>query len=113
VAIGKKDFATAKTETETFKRGAEAAKNQNQIKQVHELTGMTALGEKNYDQAIAELLQSNQQNPADLYLLGQAYEGKGDAAKAKATFTRAAKFNSLPQLNYAFVRTKAEKAIAS
>jgi tetratricopeptide (TPR) repeat protein len=113
VAIGKKDFATAKTETETFKRGAEAAKNQNQIKQVHELTGMTALGEKNYDQAIAELLQSNQQNPADLYLLGQAYEGKGDAAKAKATFTKAAKFNSLPQLNYAFVRTKAEKAIAS
>ena len=113
VAIGKKDFATAKTETETFKRGAEAAKNQNQIKQVHELTGMTALGEKNYDQAIAELLQANQQNPNNLYLLGEAYQGKGDAAKAKESFTKAAKFNSLPQLNYAFVRTKAEKAIAS
>lgn len=113
VAIGKKDFATAKTETETFKKGAEAAKNQNQIKQVHELAGMTALAEKNYDQAIAELLQSNQQNPANLYLLGQAYEGKGDAAKAKDSFTKAAKFNSLPQLNYAFIRTKAEKASAS
>src|SRR5688572_16526443 len=37
VAIGKKDFATAKTETEAFKRGAEAAKNENQIKQAHEL----------------------------------------------------------------------------
>jgi tetratricopeptide (TPR) repeat protein len=113
VAVGKKDFATAKTETEAFKRGAEAAKNQNQIKQVHELIGMTALGEKNYDVAIAELLQSNQQNPANLYLLGQAYQGKGDAAKAKDSFTNAARFNSLPQLNYAFVRTKAEKAIAS
>ncbi len=74
---------------------------------------MTALGEKNYDVAIAELLQSNQQNPANLYLFGQAYLGKGDAAKAKDSFTKAAKFNSLPQLNYAFVRTKAEKAIAS
>lgn len=113
VAVGKKDFATAKTETEAFKRGAEAKKNQNQIKQVHELTGLAALGEKNYDVAIAELLQSNQQNPANLYLLGQAYQGKGDAAKAKDSFTKAAKFNSLPLLNYAFVRTKAEKALAS
>jgi tetratricopeptide (TPR) repeat protein len=113
VAIGKKDFAAARTETEAFKRGAEAAKNQNQIKQAHELAGMTALAEKNYDQAIAELLQSNQQNPNNLYLLGQAYQGKGDSAKAKESFTKAARFNSLPQLNYAFVRVKAEKAIAS
>lgn len=113
VAIGKKDFATAKTETEAFKRGAEAAKNENQIKQAHELAGMTALAEKNYDQAIAELLQSNQQNPNNLYLLGEAYQGKGDDAKAKELFTKAAKFNSLPQLNYAFVRAKAEKAITS
>jgi tetratricopeptide (TPR) repeat protein len=107
VAIGKKDFATAKTETETFKRGAETKKNDNQIKQAHELAGMTALAEKNYDQAIAELLQSNQQNPNNLYLLGEAYQGKGDDAKAKASFTKAARFNSLPNMNYAFIRTKA------
>ncbi len=111
VAIGKKDFATARSETEAYKRGAEAAKNQNQIKQVHELAGMTALAEKNYDLAIAELLQSNQQNPANLYLLGEAYQGKGDAAKAKESFTKAATFNSLPQLNYAFVRTKANNRL--
>lgn len=113
VAVRKGDLAVAKTETETFRKGAEAAKNQNQIKQAHELAGMIALAEKNYDVAIAELNQSNQQNPNNIYLLGQAYEGKGDAAKAKESFTKAAKFNSLPQLNYAFVRTKAEKAIAS
>ena len=107
VAIGKKDFATAKTETEAFRRGSEAAKNQNQIKQAHELAGMTALAEKNYDVAISELLQSTQQNPNNLYLLGEAYQGKGDAAKAKESFTKAARFNSLPQLNYAFVRAKA------
>jgi hypothetical protein len=53
------------------------------------------------------------QNPADLYLLAEAYQGKGDAAKAKESFTKAAKFNSLPALNYAFVRAKAEKAIAT
>jgi hypothetical protein len=48
-----------------------------------------------------------------LYLRGQAFQAKGDATKAKESFTKAAKFNSLPQLNYAFVRAKAEKALAT
>jgi tetratricopeptide (TPR) repeat protein len=113
VALGKKDLATAKTETETFKTGAEAAKNSLLIKQSHELAGMIALQEKNYDTAIAELTQSNQQNPSNLYLLGQAYQGKGDAAKANESFKKAANFNSLPALNYAFVRAKAAKMLAT
>jgi len=113
VAIGDKNLDSAKKDAAEFLKGSEAAKNSGQIKQAHELAGRIALLEKNYDQAIAELNQSNQQNPQDLYLLGEAYQGKGDAAKAKDSFTKAAKFNSLPALNYAFVRTKAEKAIAS
>ncbi len=113
VAIAKKDLATAKTETETFRQGVEAAKNANQLKQAHELAGRIALEEKNYDTAIAEFGQANQQNPDVLYLLGMSYQGKGNAAQAKASFTKAAKFNSLPALNYAFVRTKAEKALTT
>jgi tetratricopeptide (TPR) repeat protein len=113
VALGQSDLASAKKETDEFRKGAETAKNPGLIKQAHELAGRIALQEKNYDQAIAELDQSNQQNPSDLYLLGEAYQGKGDLAKAKEWFTKAAKFNSLPLLNYAFIRTKAEKAIAS
>jgi len=113
VAIAKNDLATAKTETDTFRKGTEAAKNANQVKLAHELAGRIALAEKNYDTAIAELGQANQQNPDVLYLLAQSYKGKGDAANAKVFFTKAAKFNSLPQLNYAFVRAKAEKALAT
>ena len=113
VAIAKKDLATAKTETDTFRKGTEAAKNANQVKLAHELAGRISLEEKNYDNAIAELGQANQQNPAVLFLMGQSYQAKGDVAKAKASYTKAAKFNSLPQLNYAFVRTKAEKALAT
>jgi len=113
LAIAKKDLATAKTETESFRKGSEAAKNPNQVKQAHELAGRIALEEKSYDAAVAELAQANQQNPDVLYLLGHAYHGKGDAAKAKESFTKAARFNSLPQLNYAFVRTKAERALAT
>jgi tetratricopeptide (TPR) repeat protein len=113
VAIVKKDLATAKTETDTFRKGADTAKNANQLKLAHELAGRIALEEKNYDTAISELGQANQQNPDVLYLLGLAYQGKGDAAQAKASFTKAAKFNSLPALNYALVRSKAEKALAT
>ncbi|HJU91399.1 MAG TPA: tetratricopeptide repeat protein [Pyrinomonadaceae bacterium] len=113
VAIAKKDLAAAKTESDAFRASAETAKNANQLKQAHELAGRIALEQKNYDTAISELAQANQQNPDVLYLLGHAYHGKGDAAKAKENFTKAAKFNSLPQLNYAFVRNKAEKALAT
>jgi len=113
VAIAKKDLATAKTETDTFRKGADAGKNANQVKLAHELAGRIALEEKNYDAAIGELGQANQQNPDVLYLLGVAYQGKGDGAKAKESFTKAAKFNSLPQLNYALVRSKAQKALAT
>jgi tetratricopeptide (TPR) repeat protein len=113
VAIAKKDLATAKTEAETFRQGAEAAKNANQLKLAHELAARIALEEKNYDNAITEFGQANQQNPDVLYLLAQAYKAKGDAANANKFFTKAAKFNSLLQLNYAIVRNKAEKALAS
>jgi tetratricopeptide (TPR) repeat protein len=112
VALGKKDLAAAKTETEQFRKGAEQQKNSFQIKQAHELAGMIALAEKNYDVAITHLQQANQQNPYNLFRLGEAYQGKGDAAKAKEFYGKAARFNSLPLLNYAFVRGKAAKLAA-
>ena len=110
VALGKKDLAAAKSAAAEFRRGAEAAQNAAQIRQAHELAGMIALAEKNFDQALAELAQANQQDPYNLYRLCQAHRGKGDAARAKELCTRAAEFNSLPALNYAFVRTKAKAA---
>jgi tetratricopeptide (TPR) repeat protein len=109
VALGKKDFATAKTEAEAFRTGTEAAKNPFQTKQAHELIGMIALEEKDYDKALGELQQANQQNPYDLYRLCQAYQGKGDLNQAKISCKKAANFNSLPAVNYAFIRTKAAK----
>jgi tetratricopeptide (TPR) repeat protein len=107
VALGKKDLATAKTEAQTLMSGV---KNPFQTKQAHQLMGLIALAEKDYDKAVSELQQANQQNPYDLYSLCQAYQGKGDAAKAKEFCGKAANFNSLPAINYAFVRTKAAKA---
>ncbi len=110
VALAKKDLAAAKTEAEAFRKGTESLRNPFQTKQAHELMGMIALEAKDYDTAITELAQANAQNPYDLYRLCLAYQGKGDAGKAKESCTKAATFNSLPQLNLAFIRTKAAKA---
>lgn len=112
LALMKRDSATAKTHAEEFRRGAEASKNELQLRQSHELAGRIALATKDYDKAIAELAQANQQNPGNLYRLAQAYQGKGDNAKAKEFASKAASFNSLPQLNYAFIRAKAQKMAA-
>ena len=113
VALGNKDSATAKAEAAEFRKGAEASKNPAQVRQAHQLDGTIALAEKDYDKAIAELQQIGQQNPQNLYRLCQAYQAKGDNAKAKDYCTKAAGFNSLPQLNYAFIRAKAKKMAAS
>src|SRR5262249_9844679 len=110
VALGKKDLATDKTEADAFWKGTEAKKNPAQMRQAHQLMGLIALEEKDYDKAVSELKQANQQNPYDLYRLCQAYKGKGDAASAKEFCTKSANFNSLPAINYAFVRAKAAKA---
>ena len=113
VALGKKDYSTAKAEAEEFRKGAEASRNPAQARQSHQIAGMIALAEKDYNKAIGELEQTGQQNPQNLYRLCQAYQGKGDHAKAKEWCIKAAGFNQIPQLNYAFVRTKAQKMAAA
>src|SRR5215510_10207649 len=110
VALGKKDLNTAKSEAAAFLAGAEAKKNSFQIKQAHQLLGLIALETKEYGKAVSELQQANQQNPYDLYRLSLAYQGKGDSTQAKQFAKKAAEFNSLPAINYAFVRAKAAKA---
>jgi tetratricopeptide (TPR) repeat protein len=109
VAIGKKDMAAAKMHADEFRKGAEATKNDAQIKQAHELTGRIALAEKDYAKATTELEQANLQNPQNLYRLSQAYRAQGNADKAEEYLKKTANFNSLPALPYAFVRVKAQK----
>ena len=80
---------------------------------MHELDGEIALAEKDYDRAIAELQQANQQNPYNLYRMCQAYRGKGDKARAAELCKQAAEFNSLPAVNCVFIRTRAKTGAAA
>ena len=109
VAIAKGDLSAAKSHMEEFRKASEESKNTAQLKQVHELAGRIALAEKKYDKAVEELQQANQQNAMNLFRLSEAYRGQGDAAKASEFAKKAADFNSLPALPYAFVRVKAKK----
>lgn len=109
VALRDGDLAAAKEHAQAFTSGATAKNNTGEMLQAHELSGAIALEEKNYDQALSELQQGNQQNPYTLYRIALAYQGKGDQGKAKEYFTRAADQNTLPTLNYAFVRAKAKR----
>jgi lipopolysaccharide biosynthesis regulator YciM len=82
------------------------------MRQAHELAGTIALKEKQFDQAIAHLDKASQQNPYVLYRLGKAYKGKGDQARADELFRLARNHTTLPTLNHAFVRAKAQKVKA-
>jgi tetratricopeptide (TPR) repeat protein len=113
VAVAKQDLAKAKSEAAEYLNGAEAKKNDFRIRQGHELAGTVALADKNYDEAIKELQQANQQDPYVLYVLAVAYQGKGDTAKAKETFKQAAESYTLPTLNYALIRAKAKQQAGS
>ena len=113
VALKKKDFATAKAKSETYHKQVKAINNPFQIRLSHELAGMIALEEREFEKAIEEFKQANQQNPYNLYRIGLAYQGKGDKEKAKEFFKKAAGFNALNNLNQAFIRSKAEKMLSA
>lgn len=113
VALKKKDFATAKAKCKKYREQVEAINNPFQIRISHQLAAMIALEEKNYDKAIEEFKQANQQNPYNLYRLALAYKGKGDKQQAKAFCKKAAKFNALNSLNQAFIRSKAEQMLVA
>ena len=108
VALTTNDLATAKTEADAYLKGAEAKRNDFRVRQAHELAGMIAQKEKKFDEAISHYDKANQQDPNVIYMTALAYQGKGDAAKTKELSQRAANDNSLPAMNYAFVRTKAK-----
>jgi tetratricopeptide (TPR) repeat protein len=109
VAVRTGDLAGAKQHAAAFMKGATAKKNAAETRQSHELAGTIALAEKNFDQAIAELSQGNQQDAYTVYRTALAYQGKGNQAKAAELFEKVANQNSLPALNYSFVRAKAKK----
>jgi tetratricopeptide (TPR) repeat protein len=113
VALEKKDLAVAKSNAESFRELAEAAGNPNQVRLYHELAGMIALEEKEYEKALEELQQANQLNPYNLYRMALAYQGKAETDKAKELCKQVEGLNQFNSVNYGLVRQKARRMLAS
>ena len=90
IAARKGDHKTAAREAALVKELVDKNKqNATQMPIYLYLTGYNALYAKKYDEAIATLQKADLRDPFILGLLAQAYEKKGDAANAKATYTKA------------------------
>ncbi|MFC1784014.1 tetratricopeptide repeat protein [Candidatus Neomarinimicrobiota bacterium] len=107
VAYFEKDIDALKRYKDKYQSSAQKTLNPNEIRNVHELAGHIKLLEENYINAIREYKQATQQNPLILYLTGTAYEALGDVDKAREIYESVAHFNSLNDLNYAFIRKTA------
>ena len=113
VALMKKDMKTAKELAAKHMEEVTAVQNTFQTWLSHNLAGMIACADGEYDNAIAHYEQANLQNPYTLFRIGSAYEKKGDKKAAKEYYTRAADFNALNNMNQAFIKDKVAKKLAS
>jgi tetratricopeptide (TPR) repeat protein len=107
VALARNDLEMARSEAEEFAAGAKAARNPGQIRFAHELAGRIALAAEEYETAIQELSQANQQSPFALFQLAKANCGAGNEQKCKQLASEVANYNTLPTLRYALVRQEA------
>jgi len=107
VAWRQNDIEKLKKYTEKYESSAQKTLNLNEIRNVHELTGHINLLEEMYEDAIYEYKQADLDNPIILYFMGMAYEELGDYKKAQKIYESVAHFNSLSDMNYAFIRKTA------
>lgn len=110
-ALVGKDFETAHAKATEYLKAVTDISNPFQIRLAHEVAGMIALAEENYDIALGEFRKANQQNPYNLYRMALAYKGIGDNENAKNFCQKAANYNALNNINYAFCRTKAREMV--
>jgi tetratricopeptide (TPR) repeat protein len=111
IALMMGNIPEAKNLADKFQSAAEGINNTFQIWLAHSLSGMIALKEKDYKKAISEFEKSSQQNPQTFYYMALAYAGEGKTAEAKRFADKCANFNSLINLNQAFVRNEAKEML--
>jgi tetratricopeptide (TPR) repeat protein len=113
VAMAEGNIEKAQAHAAALEKEGELRKNKNLERLSHELLGRIALQKGDYQTAFRELEQATQQNPYNLYRMGQAKAGLGQKVAARELYQQAASFNSLPNLNFSFVRSKAKNALST
>ena len=110
IAMKSEDFKTANAKAKEYLDKATEKNNPTQIRTGNGLMGRIAMEEKDYSAAIGYFEKANQQNPYNLYRMALCYKAQDDLENAKIYCEKAANFNSLNSMTYAFCR-KAAKAM--
>lgn len=111
VALARDNLQPARTIIEDYRSSAELKQIPAEVRQIHELDGLLAAAEGNFEEALAQFLLANQQNPRILFYAAQAAQKAGDLEQARDLADRAANFNGL-NFNYAYVRSDAQKLLS-
>ena len=112
IALMEHDPERAEAKLAEYRVEVEKVESAYLLRTVHELAGQIALEKGEYQKAIEELKQANQQNAMNLYRIAEAYEGLNDLKNALSYYQQAANFNALLDLEFALIRTDAEKKAA-
>jgi tetratricopeptide (TPR) repeat protein len=107
----KNDYQSAQARVSTYQATIKTDPAPAIMQGYHGLLGRIALQQGRYDEAISELEQASNQSADNIYLLGLAYEGRGDKTKADEMYARAAHFNTVLSLDFALVRNQALKKL--
>ena len=106
VAIAQGRLDEAKSSAARFGAAARAKGIANELQRSHELDGILALLRGDTEEASAELVQANKQNPVVLYWQARAAFESGDFERARTLAESAARFNELTP-NFAYIRSRA------
>jgi tetratricopeptide (TPR) repeat protein len=107
LALAQKNIQQAKDYTQKFKQSIEGVKDRIRTWNYHELLGLIAMEEQNYDEALGELRRSNFRNPNINLQMAIAAYNKGDRTQAIKFCEKAVNFNGINNMNYAMIRMKA------
>jgi tetratricopeptide (TPR) repeat protein len=110
VAARRGNAEEARQHVAAAKTALDKANNPDQARFYPYLTGYVAFYTGDFKTAIADLQKADQHDPLNLALLGQAYEKSGDAAQAKAYYSKVLELNVHNPTN-AFARPLAKKKL--
>jgi tetratricopeptide (TPR) repeat protein len=113
IDVSRNELESAKEKFNEFHDRVRDIDNPTEIRNMHELAGIIAMAENNFELAVLELRRSSLENPYNFYRIAQAYEGMGNLAQARDMYQKAAYANIVNNLNYSFIRQKALQKLKS
>lgn len=114
IALMEGNTAEAKTIATAFKAEVERLAPPGQFfpRRIHELFGVIALVEHDFDTALAELNQSDTTDVRNMYRIAQVYEGAGMQEEAREWYGHVVTYRGSLNFDYSFVRHKAENKLS-